>query len=185
MAEQWDIPFVNAIASEIGNAVNFTLGVSNLDRMPIEQVVFVEFSRQLAMRLDRSAFCIQAAQNRNPAARGRGLFKLINGKVRSEDSSQFVIRSTVVQRDGQVGNFIEQNDLSRLPMMKKNFSLIILDVGSVEDRMAESLGRLCDSVYVVAPSEMLISPNQAIRSVVRLQRAGVRIQGCWGVSKAA
>ncbi len=185
MAEQWDIPFVDAIAREIGAALNFTLGISNLDRVPIDEQVFLEFSRQLAMRLDRSAFCIQALQDGTKLPQGRKLVKLINGRVRSEESASTIIRSVIVQRDGKIGNFMEQNDLSRLPLMKHNFPLIILDVGSVEDKIAESLGRLCDAVYVVAPSEMLISPNQAIRSVVRLQRAGVRIQGCFGINKAA
>jgi hypothetical protein len=185
MAEQWDIPFVDAIATEIGTALNFTLGISNLDRVPIAEQVFLEFSRQLAMRLDRSAFCIQAFQDTSKLPKGRKLVKLIDGRVCSEDSSAYVIRSVIVQRDGKLGSFMEQSDLSRLPIMKRNFPLIVLDVGSVEDKIAESLGRLCDAVYVVAPSDMLISPNQAIRSVVRLQRAGVRIQGCWGINKAA
>ena len=73
--------------------------------------------------------------------------------------------------------------LAELPLWKKDFGLIVLDLGDVRLPMMPRVGRLCDGIVV-----QMLNPSNAresIQALKMLQKEQLPILGAWSVDFSA
>lgn len=99
-------------------------------------------------------------------------------RAREATHDGYAIRSSIIAGDGTCQESATPQSPSTLPFLKRQFGLIVIDLSGVEPKMVESIGRMCNSVYLmVDPSR--IGAASARKQVGNLQAAGVRLRGFW------
>ncbi len=72
-------------------------------------------------------------------------------------------------------------ELSMLPFLKRQFRVVLVDLCESQPTVSESVGRLCNSVFVmVEPSRYPVHVTRI--SIDRLKQAGVKLGGFWTIS---
>lgn len=179
------------LASEIGEATSFTVGLVTMGRAelshlarqvdpdapcPIQEMV-VAMAQQLAM----PTYCVRIG--------GTQVDNRIVHSIPADDRKVHVCfegwDAPVPPRTRRNSQGIDLSmHLHALPQLKKQYPLVVLDLGLIDHAWIETMSRVCDSVYTLIPSVGALHPVKAIASLRRLQRHHVRIAGSWIVRAA-
>ncbi len=62
---------------------------------------------------------------------------------------------------------------------KKSDQWVGIDLGTCEQPWTESVGRLCDLVYIWIPNNIGWSARESVRRIHRLQQVGIHVHGSW------
>lgn len=179
------------LASEIGEATSFTVGLVTVGRAelshlarqidpdapcPIQEMV-VAMAQQLAM----PTYCVRIG--------GNHVDNRIVHSIPSDDRKVHVCfegwDAPVPTRTRRKSQGLDLSmHLHALPQLKKQYPLVVLDLGLIDHAWIETMSRVCDSVYTLIPSVGALHPVKALASLRRLQRHHVRISGSWIVRAA-
>ena len=175
-----------AVESEIADAHNYTLGLVSLSHVPISETA-TRFDSQescplqafvvaLAQYLSRDAYCLHLGGHQNG---DRVVHSIPTGTdsihVRFEgwEMSPFA----TLHRGGI--DLDLQAQLQRMPQLKKQYPLVVLDLGPIETPQVMRYARICDSICFVIPSLGAMAPRRTVKSIRSLQKASVRVTGSW------
>lgn len=178
-----------SLQSEIGDATSFTLGLITLSsrefsisrnseaqlKHPLAALI-----EEMAQKLERRTCCVHVG----PSIKDNEH----SGMVHYSSQSQVAYRHWDIQLSRRHREYSQgldlQSHLHQLPNMKKQYPLVVLELGPIDQPWTEGLARLCDAVYLAIPSMGALQPLKAIASVRRLKQANVRVSGSWTVRAA-
>ncbi len=170
----------HGLASRFGwldsRAVNLSIGLLTLGRHPMSAESVELFAGQLASLTQRHCFCIFAAERCAIHS-----FTCPNTKP-DQDPIQVLVDGWDLNAEDQRYSQRLQQCAHQLPKWKARFPLVLIDMSNVGHPWTESVGRLCDSVYVMIPKFGAMSPSRSVSTISRLLKAGVRIQGSWSAA---
>ena len=171
---------VSGLASRFGwkdsRAVNLSIGLLTLGRNPLPTDVVEQFACHVASVTQRDCFCIFAAERCSIHS------FTIPGTNREREPIQVLVDGWDLNAEDQKHALRLQQCAQNLPKWKARFPLVLIDLSNVGQHWTESVGRLCDSVYLVIPKLGALSPSRSVATIFKLKKAGVRIHGSWSAA---